>query len=280
LLEWTESALLITDRDTHKLTKIMCQIGSPRGELALYDRLIAFRLEDAALSAMYEINKSMAGYCSVDYERLEIFHSWLSMQMVVYYQNSYGEYSYPKPIQVCSEWTDYLDFESWALQNGYYKGHVIDRIIKGDHYKPSNVHWVERSAELFLMSRFYPAHKYDTYVSRYSLFIKKIAIHGETKTIIEWENQTGIPSGILYSRHRLGWKDEEILDPMRRRPNEYLSKLITISGVSKTVKEWAEETGISIKTIVSRIRYKWDEDKLLSPPRTMKKMQSKKTLEQ
>ena len=47
--------------------------------------------------------------------------------------------------------------------------------------------------------------------------------------------------------------------------NKRNNHLITIKGKTKTLSEWSRESGISIHTICSRIRYGWNDDDLLKP---------------
>lgn len=45
-------------------------------------------------------------------------------------------------ISVCIEWSsDFMDFRSWALTNGYQPGLSIDRINNDGNYEPSNCRW-------------------------------------------------------------------------------------------------------------------------------------------
>lgn len=47
--------------------------------------------------------------------------------------------------------------------------------------------------------------------------------------------------------------------------NKRTNHVITIDGVSKCVKAWSEETGISIRTILSRIRYGRTGNEVIAP---------------
>jgi len=57
------------------------------------------------------------------------------------------------------------------------------------------------------------------------------------------------------------------LNPITKKAITYLHQDITINGVTRTTKEWAELVGITPNTIVSRIRYGWYGESLIAPPR-------------
>lgn len=64
-----------------------------------------------------------------------------------------------------------------------------------------------------------------------------------------------------------------------RRDNLY----VTIKGVTKTAKEWAEQVGIKEASFISRLDYGWDEERLLEPrykPLKMTKAQMSKEIKE
>jgi hypothetical protein len=50
-------------------------------------------------------------------------------------------------IKVCPEWSDYTEFYSWAVSNGYYLDLMIDRKDGSKGYEPSNCRWVTREQQ-------------------------------------------------------------------------------------------------------------------------------------
>jgi hypothetical protein len=50
---------------------------------------------------------------------------------------NYGD----RGISVCSEWSDFVNFEAWALTNGYADNLSIDRIDNDEGYAPANCRW-------------------------------------------------------------------------------------------------------------------------------------------
>jgi hypothetical protein len=101
-----------------------------------------------------------------------------------------------KGIRVCEEWkNDYLSFREWALHNGYEEGLTIDRIDVNGNYEPSNCRWITRKEQ-----------SYNKTNSHY------ITFNGQSKTIAEWAEITGINSHTIQARiKRLGWSVEKAL---------------------------------------------------------------------
>lgn len=91
-----------------------------------------------------------------------------------------------------------------------------------------------------------------------------ISFNGETHCVAEWAEITGIDHGIINSRIRRGWKEDELLAPVgsiqKGRP------LITIEGETKTPLEWSKVSGVKADTICHRIIRGWTGQKLLSTP--------------
>lgn len=96
---------------------------------------------------------------------------------------------------MCAEWdTDYLRFKQWALSNGYLEGLTIDRIDVNGDYSPDNCRWVSMKVQANNRSN-----------SRY------VSYNGESRTIKEWADITGIPYSTLYMRLRNGWSVDDAL---------------------------------------------------------------------
>lgn len=78
--------------------------------------------------------------------------------------------------------------------------------------------------------------------------------YSEKLTIDRKDNSKG------YSPDNCRWISMK--DQQRNRTN---NRYLTINGSTKLLCEWAEETGISYATILSRIKRGWSEDKWISP---------------
>ena len=91
-------------------------------------------------------------------------------------------------IKVCPEWeNDFLVFREWALNNGYSDDLTIDRIDVNGNYEPSNCRWATNKAQAN---------------NRRSNIL--ITYNGETHTISEWSDITGIKYWKIIQRHRRG----------------------------------------------------------------------------
>lgn len=88
-------------------------------------------------------------------------------------------------IRVCEEWKNSFEaFEKWSADNGYREGLSIDRIDNDGNYEPENCRWVD----------------YDVQNMNRRNTIKVIH-RGKEKTLLEIEEETGVPYNIL--KHRL-----------------------------------------------------------------------------
>ncbi len=91
-------------------------------------------------------------------------------------------------ITVCDEWkNDNIAFYRWALANGYKEGLTLDRINNNRGYSPDNCRWVSVKTQNNNTSKCV----YITY-------------SGETHTMQEWAEITGINYSCLRNRHQRG----------------------------------------------------------------------------
>ena len=97
-------------------------------------------------------------------------------------------------IKVCEEWLhNFQAFYDWAMANGYREDLTIERRNIDDNYCPQNCEWVTWKQQQRNTSR-----------SRF------ITANGETKTMAEWAEETGISSDVIKDRlNKLGWSEQE-----------------------------------------------------------------------
>jgi hypothetical protein len=98
-------------------------------------------------------------------------------------------------IKVCAEWEkDYTSFEKWALSSGYDDQLSIDRIDNNKGYSPDNCRWADRKTQMN-----------NTSVNR------RYTYNGESHTIKEWSEITGVNESMLRSRLNRAWTIEDAL---------------------------------------------------------------------
>jgi len=51
-------------------------------------------------------------------------------------------------ITVCQEWSDFANFQTWALANGYQNNLTIDRKNNSGGYTPGNCRWANQSQQM------------------------------------------------------------------------------------------------------------------------------------
>ena len=92
-------------------------------------------------------------------------------------------------VKVCEEWSDFLTFYEWAINNGYKDGLTLDRIDANSNYEPSNCRWATAKEQ--------GNNRTNNHLITYN---------GETKTIAQWAEERNINHDTLYSRiNRMNW---------------------------------------------------------------------------
>lgn len=130
-----------------------------------------------------------------------LYSVWNMMKQRCGDQNnkSYKNYG-QRGISVCEEWKNsYELFRDWALSNGYdanAKTHkcTIDRIDNNGNYCPENCRFVSATEQ----ARNMRSNNIVTY-------------KGQSKTLSEWSEETGIRAITIGDRLRHGWSVEEAL---------------------------------------------------------------------
>ena len=109
---------------------------------------------------------------------------------------AYADYG-GRGIKVCDEWSGengFINFYNWAMNNGYRDDLTIDRINVNGNYEPSNCRW--RTQKEQQNNR------------RNNRFLE---FSGQSHTIAEWSDITGINPGTIRTRLKLGWPIEDVL---------------------------------------------------------------------
>jgi len=97
-------------------------------------------------------------------------------------------------IKICDEWDSYEAFRDWSLANGYEEGLSIDRIDNDGNYEPSNCRWVDAKTQ-----------------GNNRRSNNNLTYNGDTHTIKEWSEITGINWSTIKERLKQGWTVERAL---------------------------------------------------------------------
>lgn len=125
-------------------------------------------------------------------------------------------YSYygGRGIKACQEWdTSYETFRKWALANGYRDDLTIDRINVNGNYCPENCRWVDVKTQMN-----------NTRANR------RITQNGETRTMAEWAERTGIAYETIRYRATSGKPADDVLRPPQKRREKCGNKNETTAG--------------------------------------------------
>lgn len=117
------------------------------------------------------------------------------------YESDFKKYYYCKGVRVCEEWSDFMTFHDWAMQNGYSDELSIDRIDNTKGYSPDNCRWATASEQ-----------------SRNQSHRKTYKAFGEEKLLSEWadSDKCCVNLDTLFRRINLeGWEIERaIISPL------------------------------------------------------------------
>lgn len=116
--------------------------------------------------------------------------------------NRYGA----RGIRVCEEWHNIENFEKWVEENPYFEGATLDRINVDGNYEPSNCRWVTMKEQCNNRSN--------------TLYI---TYNGETHTISEWAEITGINRSTLNNRYCRGDRGDRLFRKVGKYTHESIN---------------------------------------------------------
>jgi hypothetical protein len=104
-------------------------------------------------------------------------------------------------ITVCDQWLEYENFRNWALENGYDDKLTIDRVDNHQGYCPGNCRWATRKEQ-----------------QRNMRSNHLLTACGQTKTLIEWSENTGLAYNTIRLRLKRGWSpDRALTEPVKEK---------------------------------------------------------------
>ena len=114
----------------------------------------------------------------------KLYSIWVNMRNRCFNsENKSFAYYGGRGISVCDEWNEFLNFEKWAIQNGFEENLTLDRIDVNGNYEPENCRWISRKEQM-----------------RNTRSNHLLTYNGDTKTMAEWAEITGIPYSTLKQR--------------------------------------------------------------------------------
>ena len=134
-----------------------------------------------------------------------IYSIWQGMKARCYrkshtYYKRYGG----RGITVCDEWrNDVQAFYDWAMSNGYADNLTIDRIDANGNYEPSNCRWVTLDVQHNNREK--------------TVFVE---INGQSKTLSQWAEVTGLKYGTIKRRHEKGATGIDLIKPISKNESE------------------------------------------------------------
>ena len=133
-----------------------------------------------------------------------LYRIWCAMKNRCLNPNNESFYRYgQRGISVCGEWETFRGFQKWAMANGYQDDLTIDREDNDGDYCPGNCRWITLKEQ--------QNNRSDT------IFITH---NGETHTLSEWAEITGIPRTALWKRiYYRGWTVNEALTTPLQKTN-------------------------------------------------------------
>ncbi len=194
-------------------------------ELVRKDKDDGYYPENCVFLEKKKTNKTHGMRYSRLYRIWTLMNQRCTNQRLAYYERYGG-----RDIQVCDEWKTFEVFADWAMKNGYKDDLSIDRINVNGNYEPENCKWSTNVEQ--------QRNKRNNHFK---------TINGETKTVAEWAEISGLPYKTLQRRIYTGCKEENLLAPIG-----YQHKLLEINGERKTMNAWAKEVGLPYSTIKRR----------------------------
>jgi hypothetical protein len=147
-------------------------------------------------------------------------------------------------IRVCERWASYAAFLEDMGEKPI--GTEIDRIDNDGNYEPANCRWATKTENI-----------------RNRPFTRRLSFCGESKTLVEWAESTGITYEAIRQRLKAGWSAAETLTIRQGMSRSGPPVLVECNGRTLSIADWSKETGVKATTIAMRLARGWDADRAL-----------------
>ncbi len=182
---------VILQHTPKRRAKFRCGCGNKF--IASIDKVKNFQTRSCGCLHKISVSKSNSTHNLTSHK---LYGVWKSMKARCYNGNTaqYKDYG-GRGITVCKEWmTDFMNFYTWAITNGWAEGLQLDKDTKGNGmiYCPEGC--------CFIPPKLNSNNKRSNKIIEYN---------GEEKTLSQWADQSGVPLKILSQRMIRGWSFEK-----------------------------------------------------------------------
>lgn len=135
-----------------------------------------------------------------------LYKTWLNMKRRCNNSRCHEYANYGgRGISICNEWNfDFINFKSWAVNNGYDDDLTIERVDVNGNYCPENCKWIPMPDQLKN--------------KRTTMYL---TLNGVKKHASEWSRNFNLSKGVISYRKNNGWSDFDTLTtPVNKKPNK------------------------------------------------------------
>lgn len=171
------------------------------------------------------------------------YRAWCDMRTRCHNPNFIGYAMYGgRGITVDKKWNS---FEVFLNDMGCCpKGYWLDRENNNLGYGPNNCRWATPTEQ-----------------ARNTRRNKFLTLNGQTLTVAEWSEKTGINQSTLHTRMKIGLSDKDCLEiPIQKN-----KRLIAYNGETLSLTEWAKRLGLGVEAVRTRLQ-RWPIEKALTTP--------------
>ena len=150
-------------------------------------------------------------------------------------------------IKVCPQWRESCAMFLRDVGRRPEPSLSLDRINNNKGYEPGNVRWATRAEQ-----------------SRNRRHLVRYEFGGQNLLLSEWAKISKVRQPVLTKRMQRGWTIAEALQtPVGSASKAF--RMLTLNGRTKSIKGWADESGVVYETLYWRLRQGIPLEKALQP---------------